>query len=300
MTILTLLQDILGDYHLQNDEYLFSCPFCHHQKKKLSVNIATNKWKCWVCNARGGHILWLLKKLNLSKKQLAQFRELFSDLDVKQFKETTSEGVIKLPSEFKPLWKVEKTYTYLHAINYLKKRNISSEDVIRYRMGYCDSGTYANRIIIPSYDSSNVLNYFTARSFYDSPLKYKNPPVSKNIICFENMIDFSEPLVLCEGMFDGIALRRNAIPLLGKTISKKLMVSILEHNVKDIAIFLDEDARQDALLLEKKLAQYNINVGTVFTTGKDASELGFSESWEQIDNASRTDFKDFIIQRING
>lgn len=300
MTILNLLQDILGDYHVQNDEHLFSCPFCHHQKKKLSINISTNKWKCWICNARGGHILWLLKKLNLSKKQLTQFKELFSDLDVKQFKETTADGVIKLPSEFKPLWKVEKTYTYLHAINYLKKRNISSEDVIRYRMGYCDSGTYANRIIVPSYDSNNILNYFTARSFYDSPLKYKNPPVSKNIICFENMIDFSEPLVLCEGMFDGISLRRNAIPLLGKTISKKLMLSILEHDVKDIVIFLDEDARQDALLLEKKLAQYNINMGTVFTTGKDASELGFAEAWRQIDNASRTEFRDFIIQRING
>ena len=42
MTILSLLQEILGPYQQQRDEYLFSCPFCHHHKKKLSINIATN------------------------------------------------------------------------------------------------------------------------------------------------------------------------------------------------------------------------------------------------------------------
>jgi len=298
MSILNLLVEVLGDYHHQNDEYLFSCPFCHHHKKKLSINISTNKWKCWICNARGGHILWLIKKLNLGKDQLLKFKEVFNETDLNKFKSSTSEVALRLPYEFKPLWKVEKTYAYLHALNYLKQRNITTEDILRYRIGYCESGPYANRIIIPSYDKENTLNYFTGRAFYESYLKYKNPSVSKNIICFENMIDFSEPVVLCEGMFDGIALRRNAIPLLGKTLSKTLELSLLKNNVKDVIIFLDEDAKKDALNLEKHLSQYDMNVGVVFAKSKDASEMGFDVAWEQILNSSKTDFKQFILEKL--
>ena len=89
-------------------------------------------------------------------------------------------------------------------------------------MGYCDAGSYANRIIIPSYDEKDELNYFIARSYYESSLPYKNPPISKNTVIFENMIDWSEPLVLCEGAFDAIAIKRNAVPILGKFIPDEL------------------------------------------------------------------------------
>ena len=39
---------------------------------------------------------------------------------------------------------------------------------------------YAGRIIVPSYDVDNKLNYFLARDFTGNAyLKYKNPPVIK-------------------------------------------------------------------------------------------------------------------------
>ena len=41
---------------------------------------------------------------------------------------------------------------------------------------------YDNRIIIPSYDSDGKLNYFVGRDIDNSKLKYKNPPVSKDVI----------------------------------------------------------------------------------------------------------------------
>jgi DNA primase len=299
MTILHLLQDILGNYNQQKDEYLFACPFCSTTKKKLSINIVTNKWKCWVCGSKGGHILWLLKKLNVSKDTLQKFKAEFKDSDIKSYKETTANVVLQLPPEYKPLWKQENTYGYLHALNYLSKRNITLEDIIRYRIGYCESGTYANRIILPSYDRNNQLNYFTGRLFYDGGMKYKNPPVSKNIICFDNMIDWNEPIVLCEGMFDAIALRRNAIPLMGKTLPSAIKKQLVENNTKHVTIFLDEDARSDALKLEQQISQYNINTRVVFTVGKDASEMGFDAAWEEISEARSTNFKEFIIHGLS-
>lgn len=299
MTILTLLQELLGNYIQQKDEYLFACPFCSSTKKKLSINIINNKWKCWICGSKGGHIIWLLKKLNVAKPLLQKFKDELGEVEIKKYKNTTAEVILRLPEEYKPLWKVEKSYQYYHAISYLKNRGITTNDILRYRIGYCTEGPYAHRIILPSYDRNNHLNYFTARLYYDGGMKYKNPPVSKNIICFENMVDWQEPLLLVEGMFDAIALRRNVIPLLGKNIPKILEKSILEHQVKNIIIFLDEDARTDALKLERQLSQYDINIRVVLTEGKDASEMGFEKAWEEIATAKKTEFKEFITHRLS-
>jgi DNA primase len=299
MIILTLLQEILGNYTQQKDEYLFACPFCHTHKKKLSINITNNKWKCWVCGSKGGHIIWLLKKLNVSKDLLQRFKNEFKDTDFTTFKSTTAEVTLHLPHEYKPLWKVEKSYPYYHAISYLKQRGITSNDILRYRIGFCTEGPYANRIILPSYDRHNQLNYFTARLFYEDGMKYKNPPVSKNVIVFENMVDWSEPVLLVEGMFDAITLRRNAIPLLGKTIPKALEQKLLEEKVSKVVIFLDEDARSDALKLEQYLQQYDMDVSMVLTQGKDASDMGFEHAWDEISSARKTNFKEFIEHRLS-
>ena len=298
MTIITFLTEILGPYTQQKDEYLFNCPFCHHHKKKLSVNIVNNKWKCWICNARGVRLLSLWKRMGLPKQTIQRFKNIMGETDLRQFEYEEQTTTIHLPTEYKPLWKPEKSYPYLHAVTYLQQRGITAEDILRYRIGFCDKGPYAGRIIVPSYDSNNQLNYFTARSFYEGSMKYKNPPTSKNTIIFENMIDWDEPIILCEGMFDAIALRQNAIPLMGKTLSKKLEHALLKHNVEHIIIFLDEDARSDALKLEHHLKQYEIDVRIVLTEGKDASEMGFTPAWDAIYSAHATDFKDFIKHRL--
>lgn len=298
MTILDLLHQILGSSSKQKNEYLFHCPFCSGTKKKLSVNVLNNKWQCWVCGAKGGHILWLLKKLNLTPQQLTTAKELLTDVDIKQFKQTTSEAILQLPVEYLPLWTPQKTFIYYHALSYLKRRGISTHEILRYRIGYCETGTYANCVIIPSYDDHDQLNYFVARSIFDGSVRYKNPQVSKNVVMFENLLNYNEPLILVEGVFDAIALKQNAVPLLGKRLPKKLERKLLEHQVKNVIIFLDVDARNEALDLEKKLQQYNINTKLVLTNGKDASEMGCVVAWNAVQTAQSTTFKEFISQKL--
>ncbi len=77
---------------------------------------------------------------------------------------------------------------------------------------------------------------------------YDAPSVNKSeIIGFEYYINWNVPVVLCEGVFDAMAIKRNAIPLFGKTISRRLMKKLVESEVKTVYIALDKDAVKQAM-----------------------------------------------------
>ena len=140
-------------------------------------------------------------------------------------------------------------------------------------------------IVIPSYSSEAKLNYFVARNFDpNSPVKYKNPPINKNIVPFELFVNWSSPLVLCEGPFDALAIKRNAIPLLGKHIQDNLMKQIVTSVVKQIYIALDKDAMKDALRFAELLLNEGKEVYLVDLDEKDPSEMGFENFTNLIQN----------------
>jgi len=170
-----------------------------------------------------------------------------------------------------------------HALAYLKRRGVTMEDMIKYNMGYCEEGEYQNMIIIPSYDSKGNLNYFTARSFEKDPYrKYKNPSVSRDIVPFEMFVNWNSPLILCEGPFDAIAIKRNAIPLLGKNIQSNLMKKIVSSKVEKIYIALDSDAIKSALKFCETFMDEGKEVHLIEMDDKDPSELGFERFTELI------------------
>ncbi len=293
------MSQILGDYkQFGNGEHYFQCPFCHNHKKKFAINTVKTVFHCWHCGAKGRSLITLFKRLDVSPSQLKELRALLPDEQIRNYVEEETTTDLHLPPGYKPLWVSSKNIHYLNALKYLKNRGIAGYDIIRYQMGYAMDGPYANRIIVPSYDANNKLNYFIARSFYDSGIKYKNPPVSKNVVMFENQINWKMPLVLCEGVFDAIAIRRNAIPILGKFVPKKLLKTMIKHQVKDVYVALDEDALTEAREIENSLSNYGMNVKLVNLDKKDPSELGFKDTWECISNASRSTFKDYIGGRL--
>ncbi len=269
------MSQILGDYkQFGNGEHYFQCPFCHNHKKKFAINTVKTVFHCWHCGAKGRSLITLFKRLDVSPSQLKELRALLPDEQIRNYVEEETTTDLHLPPGYKPLWVSSKNIHYLNALKYLKNRGIAGYDIIRYQMGYAMDGPYANRIIVPSYDANNKLNYFIARSFYDSGIKYKNPPVSKNVVMFENQINWKMPLVLCEGVFDAIAIRRNAIPILGKFVPKKLLKTMIKHQVKDVYVALDEDALTEAREIENSLSNYGMNVKLVNLDKKDPSELG--------------------------
>ena len=300
--VINILNDVLGvGTSMKGDEQAHHCPFCHHHKKKLQINLETQQWHCWVCDSKGKRIQSLLRKLHTDSHKLKKIFEIYGD-DYITYTPSTEEKIeLRLPSEFESLLKEPTGFNpvFRKVKEYAKARNITKEDIIRYNIGYCKSGMYAGRIIIPSYDENNRLNYFIARSvFPEEKFKYKNPPVSKNIIMFENQINWDEPITLVEGVFDAMAVKRNAIPLLGKFIPQKLNDSIYKRGVSEINILLDEDAQQQALRYTTQLQNQGIITKNIIPSEKDAGEMGFSQINTILKESTKTEFSDIISQKL--
>jgi len=301
--IINLLNRVLnsnGTKLRKLDEYMYWSPFISHHKPKLQINITTGKWHCWVSNQGGHNLFQLFKKIGASREHFSELGELVDDLPRYKKTKDTSKEVVQLPKEYKPLWNGGDSIVKRHALSYLYKRDITDADILKYDIGYCDSGLYSNRIIIPSYDSDGKLNFFVGRDFYNGKMKYRNSPTSKDIIGFDLFINWDEPIILCEGVFDAMAFKRNAIPLFGKTIMDTLMKKIIEFRVKTIYLGLDNDAIQDAVKITETFINNGIEVRMMNFKEKDPSETGFSNLLYLINRTKKTRFSDLMRVRLNG
>ena len=78
--LIILLEKVLNkSYQMKNGEHAFYCPFCHHHKKKLQINLKTQKWHCWVCNKGGHKIGILLRKINAPKQIISEVLKILGD-----------------------------------------------------------------------------------------------------------------------------------------------------------------------------------------------------------------------------
>lgn len=215
--------------------------------------------------------------------------------------EEESESILMLPQQFQPLWEFSRDPEYKIAMAYLRGRGASMSDVMKHQMGYCTTGHYANRIIIPSYGADGRLNFFTGRTYYkdDNYRPYLNPPASKNVVGFESLISWDFPIVICEGPMDALAIRRNAIPIFGKTLPKRLWEEIVSNDVRDIYLALDRDALREASDMAEYLRREDRNVFVVEMDGKDPSKIGFAGMMEKIRNTTEPfTFKNVITAKL--
>ena len=301
--LLGSIENLLGKSHKRaRDNYAFNCPFCNHRKPKLEISMVTNEegknfWECWVCKTRGQSIFSLLKQLKTPKSAAAEILKY-----VKKGKkyEYVNDEVVELPKEYQLLTSASTTSVIANKIKkYLYERGLTDNDFIKYGIGYTTNGEYGGRIIIPSYSASNRLNYFVGRTYEGAYFKYKNPQTSKDIIFFENLINWDRPIILCEGAFDAMAIKRNAVPLLGKSISPSLWKKLLTGKLTDIYIALDTDAQTQALEIAEKLIAAGFRVFLIELLGKDPSEMGFKEFTKLVQNATELDFSKIMLQKLD-
>jgi DNA primase len=299
--IIGLLESILGKSKSfpKTGDFAFYCPICNHKNPKLIVNANTGKYNCFTCHppTKGKTPVSLLKKINAPHEKIA---ELKSYLGESTNEEVSVSSVVSLPKEFISLLDAKDCLEKRHAMAYIKSRGITDIDVIKYNIGYCATGKYKNRVIIPSYNKKGIINYFIARSYEQNSFrKYDTPSCNKTeIIGLENMINWSVPVILCEGMFDAIAIKRNAIPLFGKTIPKSIMLKLVESSVKTVYLALDKDALKASIDYSQELVNLGKEVYLIELEGKDPSDLGFERITELLHKAKPLTFSDLLLKKL--
>lgn len=306
--ILGLLESVLGKGKITaRKNAAFICPFCNWSNPKLEVKLITNekkenKWHCWRCGEKGKTLHSLFHKIKVPQKKIDELERYIKPAG-KQVVENTSND-IALPEGFIPLYDspgvdLISNIERKHAIKYLKSRRISEEDILKYNIGFAVEGVYSRRIIIPSYDYEGKLNYFSSRTYLeDENQKYINPPVGRNIIGLEYYINWNLPIILVEGIFDAIAVKRNVIPLFGKDISEELMKKIASSQVNKIYIALDNDAKREALKHCEKLMSYGKEVYLVELNGKDPSTIGFENFLNIIEKTEPLTFSSMLKLKL--
>ena len=298
-----IIHQILGSSRRSRDEHLFTCPFCNHHKKKLSVNFAKGFWKCWICDSRGKSIYRLVRKFG-TYQQRQKWLELEGRLDLNEFEnifaemnDVEEEQVIELPKEFISLCNKHLPRSSKRVLNYLQLRGITREQILKWKIGYCDDGRFGGRVIIPSFNNDGNINYFIARSYVGHQRKYLNPTAEKDIIFNQLSVDWDSPVTLVEGVFDAIVAGENAIPILGSTLRENTkLFQAIAINDTPVYLALDEDAKKKTGQIVKNMLQYDIELLEIDTSGcEDVGSMSHDVFLERKNQAQPVDYDNFFL-----
>ena len=300
-----ILNDALGYYYDKGSELLFKCPSCNHHKHKLSVNLDKNAFKCWICDYRGRNIRRLIRRFG-TYIQLQAWDKITGRPDLENFADlfdSSSESPVPqkvdLPPEYISLCSDQLPATGTYAMKYLQQRGVTKADILKWKIGFCFSGEYRNRIVVPSFDDDGDVSYFIARSYSGDSYKYKNPRVSKNIVFNELYIDWNKDLTIVEGVFDAL-VAGNSVPILGSTLRKdsKLIREIVRNDTP-VFIALDPDAREKENKIIQTLLKYDIEMYKIDVSGyEDVGSMSKDVFLERKNNAVFIDREDYLLMNL--
>ena len=300
-----ILYDALGRYFDKGNELLFQCPACDHHKRKLSVNLDKNVFKCWICDYRGRNIRRLLRRFG-SFLHVQRWDQIVGRFDLRNFEDLFSEleniehiPKLDLPQEFISLTSATAPKTAVYATRYLKNRGISYEDIVRWKIGYCFDGNYRNRIIVPSFDDDGDANYFIARSYNGDSYKYKNPKASKDVVFNELFVDWNEDLILVEGVFDAI-VAGNAVPILGSTLrTNSRLIRKIVFNDTPVYMALDPDVAAKERKIIETLLRYDVELYKIDVSGyEDVGAMPREVFLERKKNAAFIDRDNYLLLNL--
>ena len=306
-TKLKILKNVLGEGYTRASESLFYCPRCEHHKKKLSVNIDKNVFKCWVCDWSGKNIYRIIRQYGHQQDKF-EWKSLFSEVEILNFKTdifSKPEKIkqkIELPREFVSLANKNLPSTSVRPLNYLLSRGLTEQDIVRWKIGYCPAGEFASRIVVPSFDASGELNYFVTRTYAQDWKKYMNPGVSRDIIFNHPYLDFDDDLILVEGVFDAIRAGTNSAPLLGSTLSENscLFYEIVKNDTP-VYLGLDPDAELKINKIVSLLLKYDVEVYKIeIAPYLDIAEMPKEEFLKRKKTATVLNNDNYLLSKIEG
>jgi DNA primase len=251
-----------------NTEFIrICCPFCGDTKFHGYISIKKDLYKCWKCawshkvdGSATTAYHFLREAENVSHAEAIRILEDDSfiasskgPIDVKTALDEMLETEVfdveeqtvtpDLPA-LRPLNPNDKSIVGKAAWTYWKDRTgTQAEQKVKfYEAGYCTTGRYAGRIIVPIYEKGNLV-WFQARAFYPPTMepKYLQPHGAKKPLFGLDYFEENEEIIICEGLFDAIAIGPGAVCIFGSEIHWKQLDKILDKEPSYITICLDPD-----------------------------------------------------------
>ncbi|WIT26452.1 hypothetical protein [Bacillus phage SPO1L4] len=323
------LDSIMGEgkYHAtsKGDEYSYPCRICNDWKDRLFVNMDKKVYKCHNCEAKGT-VVDLLSKVNnityaealkIFREYHGEMKKLPDDIEMEVYNRLivgpeseieVPKMAFELPEEF-ILLEDARGKAGQRAVKYIKSRGISLKTAEQNYLGYCEHGTYKNRIIMPDFEKGDLV-YWQARTWLPAPKdrikkkfyrKAMNPSLSEEdikkglnmynksdvISNIDNVID-SGMAIICEGKMDSLKIGPLGACIHGKAMSDTQFIKLVKNKDKihTIVVMLDGDALQEALGICERLSKHFSDIYVVvLPKDKDPGDLSKSEIASYIEGA---------------
>jgi DNA primase len=287
-----------------------NCPSKLKNKRKFVIQTQSFVCHCWVCGLKSKNIGNILKKYYPAA--LVEFKKTFlEDKELEYEDEEIPDDIRKeltLPFGYTFLMDVqsERARDINAAFAYLRNRGLTERDFWYYKFGIVrQDDDYKNRIIMPSFDSTGKLNFFTTRTFQKTGSKgpkYVHCSVEKTSIIFNEInIDWTEELTIVEGPFDMVKCNDNSTCMLGCELDEKhaLFAKIVDNNTPVLLAF-DNDAISKMYKTAWLLVQYGIDV-RIFMLPEgvhDVGEMRREEFISLLPHAKMFNGDDYLKYRI--
>ena len=309
---LSLIESCFGRYLLSSGEknVSISCPFCKAKgketnKKKLSIDVESGIYHCWVCESKGRNIGRSASKFVSNKASARKLSDAYGGF--KKEEEIEEVEIVSLPEDFKLITNLNKKgrRQYSRHIEYLRDRGLDDNHFINFCIGVSDSYEYKDSVIFPSHDNDGNLNYFISRSIdRKNSRRYKNCSVSRKEVIFRQFnLDFAKELILVEGVFDMINAPKNSTCILGSWLSEDyLLFREIVKNKTPIVLCLDPDVRKKSNKIMKLLNSYCVPARLSIHENKDFGDMTKDEILLCINNAKPFDFAQsvrYLIENIH-
>lgn len=262
-------------------EVHFNCPVCDETRHRMYVSLETGLVYCHNCQFKGTAVQLIQYVEGVSYSRAKSIfkdikgsvelpeeleRDKLEDLFMGDFRKDLDKRAIPLPEEYTPLDPKHTNPVTRMAIKYLHSRGITDRQIIKYKMGFCMSGEYQNRVIIPITENGE-LRFWVARAISKNAFRKEMSPtnedyqISKSEVIFN--IDQAAKLyhscVICEGLFDAMSFQSWGVSLLGKALYTEQLNILLDYRelLSDgVYVCLDWDAKKYATKIAEELSPY--------------------------------------------
>lgn len=256
------------------------CPSCG-KEKKFGINISFDRTNCFSCGFHQRPLALIIELENLTT-----YNEAYTFLDAfetAEYLETPKEFIKEdrgdLPEGYR-LISIGDSEMGKRARTYMKNRGFDIDELTLKGVGYCVSGKYFGRIIIPFYEAGKVI-YFNARQFFEiSNDKFKNPSIAefgigKSLLMYNaDCLHIYRRVYMMESAMNCLTFGENAFAIGGKIISKYQLSKVLRSPCKEVVIVLDPDAMLQALQTALEIVDHKKVKVIEMPEKKDVNDIG--------------------------